>query len=208
MTSVFTAVQHFCNLHCMFAHFVLSHLIQTLNTLLYTGKISLWVSFLKSFTKLKCLLLASDEFFSSLYFLPVRNRIWEQILGTQSRGAIKLKRVYPIKHTSPQIQTWLTGKYVSKQEGITSTFVLSFWWELTLSWLTGRIEMPFLSRRASFVQIQHVLLLDRVMQFCRSTTEKSSSADLIPTIILLQYTLHILADCCNLFINCSSKTWN
>ena len=161
MTSVFTAVQHFCNLHCMFAHFVLSHLIQTLNTLLYTGKISLWVSFLKSFTKLKCLLLASDEFFSSLYFLPVRNRIWEQILGTQSRGAIKLKRVYPIKHTSPQIQTWLTGKYVSKQEGITSTFVLSFWWELTLSWLTGRIEMPFLSRRASFVQIQHVLLLGR-----------------------------------------------
>ena len=161
MTSVFTAVQHFCNLHCMFAHFVLSHLIQTLNTLLYTGKISLWVSFLKSFTKLKCLLLASDEFFSSLYFLPVRNRIWEQILGTQSRGAIKLKRVYPIKHTSPQIQTWLTGKYVSKQEGITSTFVLSFWWELTLSWLTGRIEMLFLSRRASFVQIQHVLLLGR-----------------------------------------------
>ena len=161
LTSVFTAVQHFCNLHCMFAHFVLSHLIQTLNTLLHTGKISLWVSFLKSFTKLKRLLLASNELFSSLYFLPVRNRIWEQILGTQSRGAIKLKRVYPIKHTSPQIQIWLTGKYVSKQERNTSTFVLRFWWELTLSWLTGRIEMPFLSRRASFVQIQHVLLLGR-----------------------------------------------
>ena len=190
----------------MFAHFVLSHLIQTLNTLLHTGKISLWVSFLKSFTKLKCLLLASDEFFSSLYFLPVRNRIWEEILGTQSRGAIKLKRVYPIKHTSPQIQIWLTGKYVSKQERNTSTFVLRFWWELTLSWLTGRIEMPFLSRRASFVQIQRVLLLGRVMQFCRSTTEKSSSGDLIPTIILLQYTLYNIADCCNLFINCSSKT--
>ena len=99
--------------------------------------------------------------FTSVYFLPVRNRIWEQILGTQSRGTIKLKRVYPIKHTSPQIQIWLTGKYVSKQERNTSTFVLRFWWELTLSWLTGRIEMPFLSRRASFVQIQRVLLLGR-----------------------------------------------
>ena len=58
MTSVFTAVQQFCNLHIMFAHFVLSDSV----TLFYTGIISICVSFLKSFTKLKSLLLASNEF--------------------------------------------------------------------------------------------------------------------------------------------------
>ena len=187
----------------MFAHFVLSHWFRLCYLVLYWHNFNLCF-FLKVIYKIEKPFACIKWIFTSVYFLPVRNRIWEQILGTQSRGTIKLKRVYPIKHTSPQIQTWLTGKYVSKQEGITSTFVLSFWWELTLSWLTGRIEMPFLSRRASFVQIRRVLLLSRVMQFCRSTTEKSSSGDLIPTIILL----HILADCCNLFINCSSKTRN
>ena len=177
----------------MFAHFVLSYWFRLCYLVLYWHNFNLCF-FLKVIYKIEKPFACIKWIFTSLYFLPVRNRIWEQILGTQSRGTIKLKRVYPIKHTSPQIQIWLTGKYVSKQERNTSTFVLRFWWELTLSWLTGRIEMPFLSRRASFVQIQRVLLLGRVMQFCRSTTDKSSSGDLIPTIIWynIHYTLLLI----------------